>query len=198
MAVEFRRCEEMKADGTQCRGRALPDRSMCAFHDPTTQEAQAAGRRAGGRKRCQPAAVLGPGPDVPLTTVPDVTSFLGTIANRTARGELDAKASNATVYALATLLRAIQPDEVARQVEELRREVAELKESRNDDDDATKKAGGTSTRNRPAQIDGGNAAGADPVATRPGVDHGDGDDAAGSVAAEIVDDGLYSAAPPLL
>ena len=129
MAVEFRQCEQIKADGSQCRGRALPAHTMCAFHDPTTQEAQAAGRRAGGRKRCQPAAVLGPGPDVPLATVPDVTAFLGRIANRTARGELDAKASNATVYALSVLLRSFSQGDIEARLAAIEEQLKEKKGS---------------------------------------------------------------------
>ena len=130
MAGEFRQCEQVKGDGTQCRGRALPDRPHCAFHDVSTREAQAAGRRAGGRKRCQPAAVLSPGPDVPLATVPDVTAFLGRIANRTARGELDAKASNATVYALSVLLRSFSQGDIEQRLAAIEEQLRATKENR--------------------------------------------------------------------
>jgi hypothetical protein len=125
---ERRQCEATTSGGDRCKAIALPGKVRCVFHDPAHAEARAAGRRAGGKRRSQPAAVLPAGTtDAPLATVPEVTAFLGQVANRTARGELDPKVSNATVYALATLLRAIQPDEMARQIEELRRRVEELR-----------------------------------------------------------------------
>ena len=198
MPVVFRQCVQVKADGTRCRGRALDGKEHCPFHDSSTQAAQAAGRRAGGRKRCQPAAVLPAGPDVPLGTIPDVVAFLGSLANKAAKGLLDPKTVNATTYVLSTLLRALEPGEIGRQVEELRAEVATLREARNGDGNTTTRGGSAPSGGGPTASDIGNVADPGSTAAGPGADHGDGDDAAGSVAGEAVEDDLFSAAPPLL
>ena len=135
--MDARRCEATKADGSPCRAAALPGRPHCLFHDPGSREARAAGRTAGGKNRSRPAAVLPDGPDADLSTVPAVVAYLGRIANATAKGQVDPRVSNATVYAVATLLRALQPDDTARQVEELRKELDALKRASdgNSDDD---------------------------------------------------------------
>jgi hypothetical protein len=133
--VDALRCEATKADGSPCRAAALPGRPHCLFHDPDSREARAAGRTAGGKNRSRPAAVLPDGPDADLSTVPAVVAYLGRIANATAKGQVDPRVSNATVYAVATLLRALQPDDTARQVEELRKELEALKRASDDDGD---------------------------------------------------------------
>jgi hypothetical protein len=105
VASDFRQCETIKPDGERCRGRALPGRPHCTFHDSTTRRAQAEGRRAGGRRRCKPPATLSPDePDAPLSTVAEATSFLARVANATAKGVMDPRVTNATVYAVSALV----------------------------------------------------------------------------------------------
>jgi hypothetical protein len=74
-------------------------------------------------------------PDADLSTVPGVVGCLGRLANSTAKGKVDPKVANSVTYILATLLRAIQPDDTARQVEELRKELEALKRASDDDGD---------------------------------------------------------------
>src|SRR5262249_47039913 len=44
--VTDRQCQEIKRDGTRCRGRALPGDTGCAFHSERTRARREAGRRA--------------------------------------------------------------------------------------------------------------------------------------------------------
>src|SRR5262245_19018245 len=138
--------QAMKKDGSPCPVEARPS-GYCWAHDPGLAEARAAGRRQGGRTRSTPAAVLpADAPDLPVRTVADVVALLGTTINETRRGELDPKVANAVGYLTSVLLRALQDSDLAAQLDELRRELEELK---NDE-------GHLGTRNR-------EAAGGDPV-----------------------------------
>jgi hypothetical protein len=65
--------------------------------------------------------------------VAEATAFLGLVANRTARGELDPKVCNATVYAVATLVNAIlrgDHEERLRRVEQALAAVQAAKKAR--------------------------------------------------------------------
>jgi hypothetical protein len=115
-----RRCQQTKADGSPCQARPLPNSDFCAFHDPDVARRQQEGRRRGGRQRSRKAAVLPEGtPDAILKTPADVRDLLARTANQTLRGEVDVKVANAVCYLLATLLRSIEGDEMARRVEAL-------------------------------------------------------------------------------
>jgi len=48
MPTNERLCEAMRADGTPCRARALPDSARCFAHEPKMLERTATGRRTGG------------------------------------------------------------------------------------------------------------------------------------------------------
>jgi hypothetical protein len=163
----------VKPDGERCKGRARPGSTFCTFHDPALATEQRRARQAGGRKRSARAAVLSPdGPDFPLTTVPEVVTFLACVANATAKGLMDPKVGNSTTQTLAVLLRAIQPDELASQVEEMRQEVAELKRVRHGDGDATAVVNGAPARGGQPQGVGRNGAGPGPLQGRPGAADG--------------------------
>jgi hypothetical protein len=115
-------CEFLKADGQRCQGRARPGEALCTFHAPSQARQQRQARRAGGRARLRAAAVLADLPDsTPLSTVPEVSALLATVARKTARGELDAKVANSVTQTCAVLLRTMGPDA---EVEELKRRLA--------------------------------------------------------------------------
>jgi hypothetical protein len=82
--------------------------AFCYFHNPDVAQARRAARQRGGVTRGRRSVVLpADEPDAPLATVADVTAYLGRVANATAKGLLEPKVSNATVYALSTLVNAI-------------------------------------------------------------------------------------------
>jgi hypothetical protein len=168
----------------------------CVFHDPESAARTAAGRKAGGKASRKPAVVLPPGtPDVALSSVPEVVAFLTATANRVQRGELDAKVANCLVYLSATVLRAIQPDEAARQVEELRREIEDLRRGQR-----VPEAGvdGAAARTGPAAGGRAGEPGAGAAAGRPGADHGRRGAGAGPVAEDAPYLDLLADAAPLL
>ena len=128
------RCTATKADGTPCQAAALPGKPTCVFHDPSRQAEGEAARSRGGRASHKPPAVVADAEDVAFTTVPDVVRFLAATASQVRRGELDCRLGNCLTYIAATALRAVQPDDVARQVAELRRELEALKGTADDCD----------------------------------------------------------------
>jgi hypothetical protein len=122
-------CQQEKADGTACRGRARPGSRFCTFHDPELAQQQAAARKAGGKARSKTAAVLSDAPDLPLRTIGDAVALLAATVNEVRTGKLDVKIANAVGYLLTVFIRAIEagvvPEEIVRlrqQLEDLRRE----------------------------------------------------------------------------
>ena len=140
-------CKFVRANGQGCQAGPRRGRPFCFHHDPESVAERDAARQKGGRNRSKPAAVLPAGEtDAPLGTTADVVALLGRTINQTRRGEVDAKVANAVGYLSATLLRALEPGEVMRQIEALRREVAELKGNPHGDGD------GTATRRELTQL----------------------------------------------
>ena len=130
------RCSFARPDGSRCGANALrgSDPPLCFFHSPDAKRARGEARRTGGRKRSRPAATLPPGePDAGLGTVAQATAFLARVANATARGVMDPRVTNATVYALSTLVNALlkgDHEERLRRVEEALAAVDALKKGR--------------------------------------------------------------------
>lgn len=121
-------CQAQRRDGSPCQGRALPGSTFCQFHDPARRERQQEARRAGGAAGKKRLAVLpADGPDLPLSSVSEVTSALGLVTNRTLKGLLDVKVANAAGYLLSSLLKALQAGDLEREMAELRGQLAELK-----------------------------------------------------------------------
>jgi hypothetical protein len=72
--------------------------------------------------------VLAPGTaDVPLATVADVLALLAATVNQVRRGELDAKVGNCIGCLSGIALRAIEGNELADELADLRRQVEELR-----------------------------------------------------------------------
>ena len=76
------------------------------------------------------AAVVAAAADVEFRTVGDATKLLGETCSQIRRGEMDCKVGNALFYGASVALRALMPDEVGRQIEALRKEIAELQKWR--------------------------------------------------------------------
>jgi hypothetical protein len=183
MDADDGRCSFTKPDGERCRARPRSGRPFCFTHDPDSQHERAAACREGGRQRSKRAAVLAAAPDVTLASVSDVTRLIGETVSQVRRGELDAKVANCVFYGASVALRAIQPDETARQVEELRRQVEALRKSNHGHSNGTPHAGGDRPRGG-APAGHGGAAGTGPLCGGPGLADGGRRDAAGSLADE--------------
>jgi hypothetical protein len=110
-------CQATKADGSPCRGSALPGKSVCLFHDPTQAGKAKAARRKGGKTRSKQAAVLPLAPDVKVEDVAGVVKLLSETISQVRRGEIDPKIANATGYLSSVLLRALEGGVLAREIE---------------------------------------------------------------------------------
>jgi hypothetical protein len=113
-------CLHVKADGTPCRAPALAASQYCYFHDPAKAQERTAARRAGGRKRSQPAVVLAPDtPDLALASMADVASLLAVTINQTRRGELDPKVANCVGYLGSVLVKTLEQSDLERRIQML-------------------------------------------------------------------------------
>jgi hypothetical protein len=167
-------CSRLRRDGKPCRAKALPGRDVCAFHAEDLAAKRKAGREEGGRRSKRPAVLSSAG-DVTFGTVADVTALLASTASQVRRGEVDCRVGNCLAYIAATALRALLPDETARELAELRRQLEELKQR--GDDGAAPGAGGPPPGSEPPDGGGGEPR-ADEAEGGPGDDlHGGGDDA---------------------
>jgi hypothetical protein len=102
------RCQHRKRNGDRCKGRAGAS-SYCSFHDPAQAEAQARGRKQGGRSRSRKPTVLpADTPEAPLGSMADVVTFLGATVNRVLRGQVDAKVGNCLGLLCGQLVRALE------------------------------------------------------------------------------------------
>ena len=110
-------CQATKADGSPCRGSALPGKSLCLFHDPTQAGKAKAARRKGGKTRSRKAAVLPSAPDVKVEDVAGVVRLLSETITQVRRGEIDPKVANATGYLSSVLLRALEGGVLAKDIE---------------------------------------------------------------------------------
>jgi hypothetical protein len=161
-------CQFTRPGGERCRARARAGRDFCFHHDPASAAERREARAAGGRATGRVLAVLPAAePDETLKTTADVVRLLGQTINQTRRGELDPKVANAVGYLASALLRAIMPDETARQIDELREQIEALKGERRDGDHGggagcpqTDGAGG-------GTADGGAAGGSDEALVSP-------------------------------
>ncbi|HEX5272661.1 MAG TPA: hypothetical protein VFW33_19325, partial [Gemmataceae bacterium] len=121
-------CDFLRPNGARCRARPRTGRRFCFSHDPESRQERAAARRAGGRAATRRAAVLAGASDVCLTGVCDVTALIGETLGQVRRGDVDVKIANAVFYGTSVALRALMPDEAARELAELRALVAGILE----------------------------------------------------------------------
>jgi hypothetical protein len=129
---DAQRCTFIKADGSLCRGKARPGTTLCLFHNPADREATAEGRKKGGRRCRTPAATLGDdAADLPLSSVADIVTLLGQTINAVRKGRMDSKVGNCVGQLAGVLLKALEGDQLARDLEELREQVEGLKRDHN-------------------------------------------------------------------
>jgi hypothetical protein len=96
------------------------------MHSPDRAAERQEGRRKGGRAATRPATLGEGAPEAPFGTVADILALLGQTVNQVRRGELDPKVGNCVGYLASVGLRAVDEGALAREVEELRREVEGL------------------------------------------------------------------------
>lgn len=121
-----RRCTGKKKDGAPCQAPARPGSRYCFLHDPSQADKAQKARQKGGKERTRkkaPAVM----PSVEIKNVGDVVSVLGETINQLREGKLDSKQANAIGYIGNVILKALEGDELARQLEELRRQVEEVR-----------------------------------------------------------------------
>src|SRR5262245_60330037 len=109
MRKPARKCKHTKADWLRCKASPRPGGPFCLFHDPQMAKARRAGRKAGGVNRSRKAAILpANSPDLPLSSVTDVASFLATAINEVRRGQLDPRVGNCIGVLAGQLLKALE------------------------------------------------------------------------------------------
>jgi hypothetical protein len=112
-----RMCNQLKADGTPCRAKALPNRDKCFFHAEETASVRDEGRRLGGLTRSRPAATLPPDtPECPLETVHDVCRAVSATFNQVRRGEIDSRVGNSLGLLAGLLLRAMEATDLEKRL----------------------------------------------------------------------------------
>ncbi len=123
-----RKCCFQKPDGATCQAACTASGDYCFFHDPAREaERKAAGAKGGKRSRKRPVLLPIDAEDVPLGSVADVTNALAVTFNEVRKGQLDSRTGNCLGLLAGQLLRALQGSELADEIEELTREIAEIK-----------------------------------------------------------------------
>jgi hypothetical protein len=128
-------CRSTKPDGKPCKAPAVKGRDFCVFHDPSPDSARcrSAGRRKGGSNRKVALKVVTLPPDTldaPLATVADVVALLGRTINSVMTGKLSVGVGHCVSQLASTLLKALEGDEVERELAEWRAEKEKRKSRR--------------------------------------------------------------------
>lgn len=116
--IDTRRCSVLTKSGTQCRGKALPDRPYCAVHSPEAIE----GRRRGGVNRSNVQRGLKRLPP----TLREVADMLADGIEQTRDGKMKPPVLSAMAAGTSALVKVAEVAMLASQVEEMRRQVADL------------------------------------------------------------------------
>ena len=119
-------CSHTTRNGSPCRAAALAGKDCCTFHDPELAARRAAGRRAGGRARSRPRAVLSKAPDIQFTSVGDVIDLLAATASQVRRGEIDVKIGNLLTYIAGTATNAVLKGDMEKRLAAMERALAAI------------------------------------------------------------------------
>ena len=139
-------CTATKADGSPCRAKPLPGKDRCVFHDEASAAKRAEGRQRGGRERSRPRAVLpADAEDLPFDDAGAVKNLLGKTINDVRLGRIDPKIANAVGCLANVLLRAVEGGELSQLLDDMQRQIAEIKTRgiRNAQDQSSEDGGGT-------------------------------------------------------
>lgn len=112
-------CEQVKANGEQCKAHAMADSEFCRLHNPDVADAVKAGQRKGGtvgKAKTLPADT----PERPIRTPHDVEQLLSDTINHTLRGTLDVKTANAVGYLAGMVLKAQEHGSLADEIAALK------------------------------------------------------------------------------
>jgi hypothetical protein len=115
------RCQHMRDDGEQCRGRRHHGSVFCFWHDPERRDDVAAAARKGGAvtSRRRARAVLPKSRAVTLDTADEVRTLLADTITRVRRGQLDTSVANCVGYLAQTGLKIIEVTEFERRLDAL-------------------------------------------------------------------------------
>jgi hypothetical protein len=114
------RCLAASKTGAPCQARAKAGTSFCAFHDPRATAEQDEARRAGGRSRSAPRAVLpAEEADLVLEGPRDLPALLADTINRVRKGALDPRVANTVGYLAGVLIRAFEVSELEERIRRL-------------------------------------------------------------------------------
>lgn len=112
------RCQHVKDDGEQCRGRRHNGSLFCFWHDPERRDDVAAAARKGGAVTSQrrARAVLPKSSAVTLGTADEVRILLADTITRVRRGQLDTSVANCVGYLAQTGLKVLEVTELERRL----------------------------------------------------------------------------------
>jgi len=119
-------CEQIKADGNRCQGRAVTDTRFCFFHDPGRAKERHEARRKGGLNRLKPgkvAALHASAPDAKVETADDVCRLLSDTINQVRKGVLDVRIANSVGYLAGVILKARSLGELEDRIVEIERHI---------------------------------------------------------------------------
>ncbi len=115
-----RPCSARTQTGAACQGRAKSGMAFCTFHDPQAAVEQEEARRAGGRSRSAPRAVLpAEEADLVLEGPRDLPTLLADTINRVRKGALDPRVANTVGYLAGVLIRAFEVSELEERIRRL-------------------------------------------------------------------------------
>jgi hypothetical protein len=111
--AEQERCTSTTVSGVRCSAACQSGSPFCFFHDPAKADERGEARRAGGRQRSRPAAVLNTEtPARSIRSVADVTGLLSETIHQVRTGALDPKVANCVGYLSGILLKALEVGQI--------------------------------------------------------------------------------------
>jgi len=103
--MKYKRCKHIKANGEQCKARAMKGSQYCFFHNPKTKAKVSEAGRKGGEKRkikILPESAT----DFNVDSHKDIICLLSTTINQVRKGLIDTRIANAIGYLSGILLKA--------------------------------------------------------------------------------------------
>jgi len=133
-------CEAIKADGQRCKAPAMSKGHYCFFHSQATAEQRKDAQRRGGEKGKR-QTLPKEDAEYDLATISGVVQMLGSIINKTLRGDVDYKISNSVSVLSGNLLRALEGNELEQRLNALEERLEELSYGRPADSETHSRLG---------------------------------------------------------